>query len=238
MLVLLLEERLHNMSYFSIRDFVIAGRKSLKDENYWSALTVALALPSMCSRLAFKNNPDKYRNWKWVDRSNHAIGKTYSDWKDKKCYVDFCNATMRVNQGVNSPQGEPDGWLVSSFGMNFSEVLYDLRCDIIHVGSANIYDGNKSLYLALGGTTSTDLSKYRVININELCLTIFEHIESWYINFNNYDILPETYVFDTDNSNDDRLLLKKLCDKDRADLLLNDFQSHDEKRRNQKNADN
>ena len=35
------------MSYFSIEDFIESGEKSLKDKNYWSALSVALALPSM-----------------------------------------------------------------------------------------------------------------------------------------------------------------------------------------------
>ena len=30
------------MSYFSIEDFIESGEKSLKDKNYWSALSVAL----------------------------------------------------------------------------------------------------------------------------------------------------------------------------------------------------
>lgn len=37
------------MSFFSIKDFITSGRKSLDDKNYWSALSVALMLPSMCS---------------------------------------------------------------------------------------------------------------------------------------------------------------------------------------------
>lgn len=50
------------MSYISIRDFIQDGRKSLEAKNYWSALSVALMLPSMCSRLAYANNPDYH--WK------------------------------------------------------------------------------------------------------------------------------------------------------------------------------
>ena len=46
------------MSFFSITDFITSGRKSLKDKNYWSALSVALMLPSMCSRLAYKNRQE------------------------------------------------------------------------------------------------------------------------------------------------------------------------------------
>lgn len=42
------------MSYFSIEDFIESGEKSLKDKNYWSALSVALALPSMCSRVMYQ----------------------------------------------------------------------------------------------------------------------------------------------------------------------------------------
>ena len=47
------------MSYFSIEDFIESGEKSLKDKNYWSALSVALALPSICSRVMYQG--DKYK---------------------------------------------------------------------------------------------------------------------------------------------------------------------------------
>ena len=47
------------MSYFSIEDFIESGEKSLKDKNYWSALSVALASPSMCSRVMYQG--DKYK---------------------------------------------------------------------------------------------------------------------------------------------------------------------------------
>ena len=50
------------MSYFSIEDFIESGEKSLKDKNYWSALSVALALPSMCSRIMFQSDDYKGAN--------------------------------------------------------------------------------------------------------------------------------------------------------------------------------
>lgn len=57
------------MSYFSIEDFIESGEKSLKDKNYWSALPVALALPSMCSRVMYQD--DKYKG---SDRNDTSVG--------------------------------------------------------------------------------------------------------------------------------------------------------------------
>ena len=47
------------MAELSIKTIIDAGRKSLEDKNYWSALIVALTLPSMCSRVEYANG--KYR---------------------------------------------------------------------------------------------------------------------------------------------------------------------------------
>ena len=38
------------MSYLLISDFVDAGKKAIKNNNYWGALAIALMLPSLCSR--------------------------------------------------------------------------------------------------------------------------------------------------------------------------------------------
>lgn len=46
------------MSYITIADFIKSGRQSLAAKNYWSALSVALMLPSMCSRLAYSNESE------------------------------------------------------------------------------------------------------------------------------------------------------------------------------------
>lgn len=199
------------MSYFSIKDFIISGRKSIENENYWSALSIALALPSMCSRVAFANNEDEYKNYKWKDKNDHSKGKEYTTWKDKECYVDFCKMII---------QG--DGWLISVLGDKFADVLYQLRCDIIHAGVANIYDDDKGLYLSLGDCSSTDFSRYRTINVKDLCEMIYSHVDIWCSN-NSVDNFKYTYVFDTKNNNDDRILYNRLCERDRADLLEERF---------------
>lgn len=46
-------------------------------------------------------------------------------------------------------------------------------------------------------------------------MTIFDHIKTWLSNYGLYN-LKLTRVFDTENNRNDRLLLNKLCDNDRA----------------------
>lgn len=55
------------MSYFSIKNFIEAGEKAIEDKNYWGALSIALALPSMCSRIEFdkpENNESDRKKYK------------------------------------------------------------------------------------------------------------------------------------------------------------------------------
>ena len=70
------------MSFFSIEDFIVSGEKALEAGNDYAALSVALMLPSMCSRLAYADNPDYHK----ADKSP----------KDKKCYIDWCNEIFSV----------------------------------------------------------------------------------------------------------------------------------------------
>ena len=214
------------MSHLSVIDFVEAGRKSLSDKNYWSALSIALMLPSICSRMCFADSFDKYKNFKWNDKNDYSKGKTYTTWKDKECYVDFCNLIMRVDtiQKGQFVSNAPDGYLRAILGNKYGELLYDLRCDIIHAGIINIYDDDKKICLMLGESlAATDLSKYRLIPIRDLCGIIFSYIETWYNKFKQY---PQkyTYVFDIENNKDDELLFEKLCLDDRADYLKHEFE--------------
>lgn len=211
------------MSYLNIMSFIDSGKKSLNDKNYWSALSVALILPSMCSRIAFSNEKDKYMKFKWNDKSDHSKGKTYTDWKDKECYVDFCKEVMRVNQSEGNPKGKYNLWLTSVLGSEFAEVLYQLRCDIVHAGIANVYNDNKQIVLMLGDERNTELTKYQTINIKDLCSAIFEHVSTWCSN-NSVENFKYTYVFDTENSDNDRVLYRRLCDDDRADDLKKSFE--------------
>lgn len=140
------------MSYISICDFIQDGRKSLEAKNYWNALSVALMLPSMCSRLAYANNPD----YLWEK------GKS----RDKKCYVDWCRENI-----------DKDGWIISFLGENYAEVLYDIRCDIVYAGYAQVYPDHYpdglGFYFSIGDELSTELTKYRIINVSTLCEQLF-----------------------------------------------------------------
>lgn len=216
------------MSYFSINDFIETGKKSLKDKNYWSALSVALSLPSMCSRIAFANDEDKYRNFKWKDKDDHSKGKEYTNWKDRECYIDFCTEVMRVNKNTLNPKGQCDMWLINELGEKFADVLYQLRCDIIHVGIANMYADNKGIYLQLGESRSLyEFKKYRIVSVELLCETIFSHIDSWCLS-NSINNFKYTYVFDMENNNDDRILFNRLCESEMADKLEKDFKKYTE----------
>ncbi len=131
------------MSYITIADFIKSGRQSLAAKNYWSALSVALMLPSMCSRLAYS----KYSN-------THEYHKTNGDFKDKKCYIEWCNANI-----------DEDSWIKSCLGDKYAEVLYDIRCDIVHAGCAHIYpkhypDGLGFYFSINDDGISTEMTKY------------------------------------------------------------------------------
>ena len=131
------------MSYITIADFIKSGRQSLAAKNYWSALSVALMLPSMCSRLAYS----KYSN-------THEYHKTNGDFKDKKCYIEWCNANI-----------DEDSWIKSCLGDKYAEVLYDIRCDIVHAGCAHFYpkhypDGLGFYFSINDDGISTEMTKY------------------------------------------------------------------------------
>ena len=185
------------MSFFSINDFIDAGKKALKEKNYWAALSVALMLPSMCSRLAYENNPDYLNSNKFP--------------KDRKCYIDWCNENLQ------------DGWTAECLGDKYAEVLYGLRCDIVHAGCANIYADGKAVYLFLGDNSrTTTFTKYRVIDIAILCEALFSCADTWSENFGASGF-KYTRIFDS-SSRDDVLLYNRLCDEARADYLKEQFE--------------
>ena len=240
MMLVFIRRDVFNVSYVSVIDFITAGEKSLANKNYWSALSVALTLPSMCSRIYFADNQDQYRNFKWKNKNDHNEGKIYTDWKDKECYIDFCNSIMCVHNIVagNSICNVPDGYLTAILGDRYSELLYTLRCDILHAGAVNIYDDGKGIFLILGEfSKAIELTKYRMIPIKDLCETIFNYVKIWYNNFGIY-YLKNTYVFDTENNSDDVLLLDKLCSDDRAEYLKQKFEIEYKNRNNTENNTN
>lgn len=206
-----------DISYLTVLSFVEAGEKSLKDKNYWSALSVALSLPSICSRLQYQS--DEYKGNDKQSGYWHLRNNGTKDWHDRKCYEDFCKLIMCVNYVDKTEyvvKDIPDAYIKSVLGNNFAEILYELRCDILHAGVINICSDNKDIYLSLDELSPAyELSKYRIIPIADLCMTIFDHIKTWLSNYGLYN-LKLTRVFDTENNRNDRLLLNKLCDNDRA----------------------
>lgn len=197
------------MSFFSIKDFITSGKKSLENKNYWSALSVALMLPSMCSRLTYEDNAKKYKYGKWNDKRDHSKGKTYR-WKDKECYIDWCNEYINA------------GWMKMFLGEEYAEVLYDLRCDIVHASCADIHADGKGVYLAIGNnSTITEFTKYRILDVSALCNVIFNCVNIWSANFGASEF-KYTRVFDS-KVRDDKLLYDKLCDEERANYLKEQF---------------
>lgn len=195
---------MNDMNYFNIMNLIDAGRKSLEEENYWSAISVALSLPGICSRIEFANK-EGYRNFKWVDKKDHDKGKVYTSWKDRKCYIDFCREAIR------------DKWVEAVLGNNFPEVLYSFRCDFVHDGIANILDNDpvdddsdKEIFLMLGGQ-SLEYSEYRIIDIGLLCKKILDSISFWYA-IKNPSEIKHTLVLDIKNNDDDRKMYKKLSE--------------------------
>ncbi len=198
------------MSYFSILDFLKSGKKSLEDKNYYSALSVALSLPSMCSRIVYKD--------KAAYCSRDERGKLY--WRDRKSYVDFCNAIL-----------SGDAWLSQCFGNSVGDVLYNLRCDIIHAGCADIYAGDYAVFLSYGpDCMSTEFStgangvKYKIVSIEGICNSIFDTIGARF--FASCGKAGEfecgrTRVFG--DTHDDVLLYNELCNRGRVSHLVSDF---------------
>lgn len=187
------------MSYLNISSFIEAGKKSLEENNYWSALSIALMLPSMCSRLEYDGNKE-YK-------------KKDGDAKGKKCYIDWCNKYL-----------SKDEWLTNIFGENSSKILYDLRCDIVHAGHAN---SNKEMIFSFGNNCSnTTFPKYKIVNVKILCDRIFCRVSAWY-NHSDLSKMNYTRTFDMTN-NDDVLLYWKLCEEERAKRLMEDFKKENE----------
>ena len=198
------------MSYFSVTDFIESGEKSLKDKNYWSALSVALMLPSICSRVEYADH-DKYPEC-WNEKRKQ--------WKDRQCYEKWCQNTFSNSL-----------WLLDALGPKYAEILYKIRCDIVHAGTAQIYENEHGIFLAIddengGGAIFPD---YRIISIGSLCHEIFIQSKSW-CESRGADKFKYTFVFDFQN-NDDHLLYQRLFNEVRTDQLEKKFKEELEERK-------
>ena len=209
------------MSEVSIKTIIEAGRKSLADMNYWSALIVALTLPSMCSRIEYSDKKYQGKN------KNDKNGLWYKDdggvikWHDKFAYIKWVEEW--VSMGSRSTIGgklvkneyEKDRCLVSILGENYAKILYNMRCNILHEFETDIEHGSGLPIFFSIGITNTTLSDEYIVEIKPICETIFYYAENW-IDICHHHDLPRRQYYDV-NSRDDRLLYQRLCDKDRAD---------------------
>lgn len=189
------------MSYINIYDFLESGKRAIDEKNYWCALSMALMLPSICSRVEYNNN-ENYMN------SNHQ-------YKDKQCYVSWCQNNLC-----------DDRPLINLLGPNYADILYNLRCDIVHAGILSIFlPGNKNILFSINkGNNATILEKYLVIDVKLLCNSIFNNVSLWLTNKNVMEF-RETMIFDF-TKNDDVLLYNKIVQDDRVKELYQDFNNY------------
>lgn len=128
-------------------------------------------------------------------------------YKDKKCYVDWCKSQMNN-----------DIWIKECLGTGFADVLYNLRCDIVHAGCANIADGGKRLFFSLGNHCSgLSFEQFRIIDVKQLCECLIGHAKSWCAT-SNMACIKNTYIFNS-RDRDDKLLYDKLCADERTKQL-------------------
>lgn len=212
------------MAELSIKTIIDAGKKSLEDRNYWSALIVALTIPSMCSRIEYADEQHKGSNQSDEKGVWYVNNRGIVRWHDKKAYINWCNEWMRLEYGF-TVDGQPvendsckDRFLVSIIGENYAEKLYEMRCNILHQCETDIEHGSGLPIFFSIGIGNTQLSEEWIVQINDICDEIFRYAERWLANSHDYD-LPKRWYYDG-NSNDDRLLYSKLCDNSRADHLL------------------
>lgn len=182
---------------YSVLNLIESGRKALEDNNVWAALSVALMLPSVCSRMEF----EKDANYK------HNDGR----WKDKKCYVDFCNKYFKEWFGTGSQlllekKGrlkeleKPSPFFKDVLGKRFAKVLYDMRCGMVHEGLVNASKSGKRLLWEISASNSSVVfSDFQIVSVKDLCKNIFFYVESW-ADERNTTTLKYGFVLDTEHS--------------------------------------
>lgn len=218
------------MADLSISNIISAGRKSLEDKNYWSALIVALSLPSMCSRIEYKG--EEYKGILWHLKDNKPCWNRH----DKDAYIKWCNEWMSLgdktmsNGKLMQNDCAKDIFLVELIGDNYAEKLYDMRCNILHEAETNIDHGTGLPIFFSIGIGNTRLSKEYIVKIEDLCNVIFDYAKNWAEFRHPYD-LPKRKYYDG-NDKDDRLLYKGLCEENRKEYLLEQHEKELERRNN------
>ena len=98
-------------------------------------------------------------------------------------------------------------------GVNFPEVLYQLRCGFVHEGDIEFCANGKKVYFSLGDLeTNTDFEDKITIKIKDLCEEVFHYIKNWCYE-HSYTCFKYVYVFDLDNSESDRKKIQRIMFK-------------------------
>ena len=195
------------MSYLFISDLIEDGKNALSAGCYWAALSVALMLPSVCSRLEFSNDPQYF---------SEGAGK--KKYHDKKMYEDWCKKYLKNDS------------LIKSLLENVPENLYALRCDLIHAGCARMFSGTKAIYFSTNDGIVTTLPKRDIVDVKGLCEFIFDNVEIWEKGLS-ADNQKHTFVFKKNNRDDD-LLYKALCDEARLSAVRKEFDEYEQSNAN------
>ncbi|MBM6722771.1 hypothetical protein [Pseudoflavonifractor phocaeensis] len=214
----------------TISSLIKDGRDSLEKENYWSSLSLALMLPSICSRVEFSSEAFCGSKKELDNPESKIYYRIKNDgtrhWSDKKAYIDWCNKYIF----------QKNSYLNCILGQDGASILYLLRCDLFHARVADLYYNKQNIYLSLGKGSGAAISTSRlIISISSLCSAMFTSVEGW-VQDTSVDSQQSTYIFDLYNS-DDNLLFHTLCKEDRANELRRQFSDY-EIHRAQKNMEN
>ena len=204
------------MSFLQISDLLTDGKKALDNGCYWAALSLALMLPSVCSRIEFaeSKHEGKKKLVFVVDLPfYYVIVNGMRKWADKKAYLHWCKQYVFAS----------NGYLRVIFGDDGPDILYMLRCDLFHAGDADLYYNKRRVYLVVGREDrgATSLDSRLIVHIVSLCNQLFDAVDLWLHN-SQADFCKTTYVFDFAN-HDDKLLYNSLCEENRLSYLRKQF---------------
>lgn len=203
------------MSYLTIGSLIKDGKAALSQGNYWSALALALMLPSICSRIEydsveFEGDKDSVNDSR-INRYYYIKRDGSRKWADKKAYESWCKSY--ILGGIC--------YLKVILGQDAPAILYLLRCDLVHAGIANLLYNQKRIFLSCGNNGATDLSSRLIISVHSLCEDMFRVVEKW-IQDKGADTVENTFVFDFADF-DDKLLYNELCKEEHAEFLKKQF---------------
>lgn len=159
--------------------------KALENNIYMAALNLALTLPDICAKAKYP-----------AEKSNK---KRYVDWYEE--YIGQYDKYPKFHEGDKEP-AYPSG-----------EVIYSLRCSMLHQGTPNIddkcdiaffsliYETTKPIYMYLGeGSGSSPGGRNLSVHINILCWKICTAVKQYYaenkaqFNFFNYRLIDRDEV--------------------------------------------